>query len=110
MRLAPRRLWLLNNGSFDREMLAQPMMDTFFLAGIHDALPSDIAGTLVIFGHDVGVARENRDNCILSDSSAIVRIVNYLAIFHIYFIIADLRQILLASLKRQKGPAESRVP
>jgi hypothetical protein len=73
-----------DNGCFDfyGEVLAKPIMDAFFLAGVYDSLPSDVPGPLIIFGDNVGIAGQDRYNGILPDSTTIVGIVDYLAVKH----------------------------
>ena len=58
-------------------------MNAFFLAGIDDSLPPDIASSLIIFCNDIRVTREDGYDRILAEPTAVVGIVDYLAILHV---------------------------
>ena len=58
-------------------------MNAFFLAGIDDSLPPDIASSFIIFCNDIRVAGQDGYDRILPESTAVVGIVDYLAILHV---------------------------
>ncbi len=61
-------------------------MDAFLLTGIHDTLPPDSAGPFIILSNDIGVARQYGYDRILPEPTAVVGIVNHLAILHVLII------------------------
>ena len=63
-------------------------MNAFFLTGIDNALPPDIASPFIIFRNDVRVSSEDGHNRICAKPTTVVRIVDYLAILH-GFIVAE---------------------
>ena len=61
-------------------------MNAFFLAGIDDTLPPDVASSFIIFCNDIRVAGEDGYDRILPEPTAVVGIVDYLAILHVLII------------------------
>jgi hypothetical protein len=68
--------------NFYRKVVAQPFVDAFLLTGIHYTLPPDAAGSFIIFGNDIGVARKDGNNSILPHPTTVVHVVDGLAILH----------------------------
>ena len=60
-------------------------MNAFFLTGIDNALPPDIASPFIIFCNDVRVSGEDGYNRIRAKPTAVVRIVDYLAVLHMVY-------------------------
>jgi hypothetical protein len=79
--LARSLLWRFNL-NFHGKMLAEPVVNSFFLTGIHHSLPPDITSSLVIFRNNVRVAGQYGNNRILPEPSTVIRVVDYLAILH----------------------------
>ena len=61
-------------------------MNAFFLAGIDDTLPPDVASSFIIFCNDIRVAGQDGYDRNLPESTAVVGIVDYLAILHVLII------------------------
>ena len=70
------------DGNFHREVLPEPVVNAFLLAGIDHSLPPDITSSFIIFRNDVRIAGQDGYDRILSKPTAVVRIVDYLAILH----------------------------
>jgi len=63
-------------------VLTEPVVNAFFLTGIDDSLPPDIASPFIIFRNDVRVAGQDGYHAILPEPTAIVRVVDHLTILH----------------------------
>jgi hypothetical protein len=70
------------DGHLYRKVLSKPVVNAFFLTGIDNSLPPDITSPFIIFRNDVRVAGQDGYDRILSKPTAVVRIVDYLAILH----------------------------
>jgi hypothetical protein len=77
-------------------------VNAFFLTGIDNALPPDIASPFIIFCNDVRVSGEDGYNRIRAKPTAVVRIVDYLAILH-GFIVAEFYYVSNHSFTRDGG-------
>lgn len=72
---------------FHREMLAQPVVNGFTLACIYNALPTNISGFIIVFGHDVLRCTHDSDGPFRAVAAGVEGVVNDLAIFHVYPIV-----------------------
>ena len=65
-----------------REMLIQPMFDIRALTRLHDALPKQIASSLIVFGHNVFPSCKNQYWPTRPRPATIIRRVDDLVILH----------------------------
>jgi hypothetical protein len=62
------------------------VLDLYFLAGQNDPSPPDISGTRIVFAHNIGISRQDRNRPIRLIPQTVVQLINRLGTLHLIII------------------------